>query len=168
MHVLIYKQLKRAGISTNRIIKHIWESDVQRHVASSPRNMRNAEPARMPRECLPTPENVVPWNAAKGRRNWTHFDHSQDTNIAPFLFTPSYPDCTQRRFTCAASHHWTKKAQAVNFLLHQSLSLQNNVDTTISFHNCHSTHSGQAHARPSLEKLLHLAFAAETTSLFPF
>jgi pentatricopeptide repeat protein len=42
-----HKQLKRAGISTNRIIKHIWESEVQWHVASSPRNMRNAEPARI-------------------------------------------------------------------------------------------------------------------------
>lgn len=85
MHVLIYKQLKRAGISTNRIIKHIWESEVQWHVASSPRNMRNAEPARMPRECLPTPENVVPWNATT---IWQSGMQQREEGIGPILTIP--------------------------------------------------------------------------------
>ncbi len=112
--------------------------------------------------------NSTKWNAAKGRRHWTHFDHSQDTTIAPFLFTPSYPNCTRRGFTCAASLPLNKKSASCEFSSLPISSSQNNVDTTISFHNCHSTHSGQAHVRPSLEKLLHLAFAAATTSLFPF
>ncbi len=177
MHVLIYKQLKRAGMSANRIIKHIWESKVQWHVASSPRNVRNAEPARMPRECLPTPQNVVPWNATTIQQSGME---QREEGIGPILtiartqplhhfsLHPLTPIVHREDPPVQHNFHLTKKVQAVNFLLCQSSSSQKNVDTTISFHNCHSTHSGQAHARPSLEKLLHLAFAADITSLFPF
>jgi hypothetical protein len=59
--------------------------------------------------------NLTKWNAAKGRRHWTHFDHSQDTTITPFLFTPSYPNCTQRGFTCAASLPLNKKSASCEF-----------------------------------------------------